>query len=183
MRANHSKAAAPQNGAAALQKSRSPERKRSDLRRTAAGYVFLSPVILGILLFTLGPILYSLVVSFTDYVFLQDATFTWNNFANYKDMFAIPTFTKSIGFTFKYAFVSVPVSMFASFFLAYALNKPSAIMFSASPVVHNINGLQNYRAVEALIAITGNYDVPGGNCLRARASAPLNEFGRELRLT
>ena len=65
----------------------------------------------------------------------------------------------------------------------YALNKPSAIMFSASPVVHNINGLQNYRAVEALIAITGNYDVPGGNCLRARASAPLNEFGRVLRLT
>ena len=125
MRANHSKAAAPDNGAAALrQRLRSPERRRADRRRTAAGYVFLSPVILGILLFTLGPILYSLVVSFTDYVFLQDATFTWNNFANYTGMFRIPTFTKSIGFTFKYAFVSVPVSMCASFFLAFALNKP-----------------------------------------------------------
>ena len=28
-------------------------------------------------------------------------------------------------------------------------------MFSASPVVHHINGMQNYRAVMCLIALTG----------------------------
>ncbi len=100
-----------------------PEKRRADLQRTITGYIFLSPVILGILIFTLGPVLYSLIVSFTDYVFLQEETFQWNNFANYINMFQISTFTKSIGFTFKYAFVSVPVSMCASFFLAYALNK------------------------------------------------------------
>ena len=30
----------------------------------------------------------------------------------------------------------------------YASNGPAGIMFSASPVVHNINGMQNYRAVD-----------------------------------
>ena len=37
----------------------------------------------------------------------------------------------------------------------YASNGPAGIMFSASPVVHNINGMQNYRAVMCLIALTG----------------------------
>lgn len=45
----------------------------------------------------------------------------------------------------------------------YAGNNPASVMFSASPIVHHINGVQNYRAVFSLIAITGNYDVEGGN--------------------
>jgi len=36
-------------------------------------------------------------------------------------------------------------------------------MPSASPVVHHTNGVQNYRAVFALVGLTGNYDVAGGN--------------------
>lgn len=45
----------------------------------------------------------------------------------------------------------------------YASSKPAAIMPSASPVVHHTNGVQNYRAVFALVGLTGNYDVLGGN--------------------
>src|SRR4030042_2685460 len=45
----------------------------------------------------------------------------------------------------------------------YASTKPAAVMPSASPVVHHTNGVQNYRAVFALIGLTGNYDIPGGN--------------------
>lgn len=60
----------------------------------------------------------------------------------------------------------------------YAQNRPSAIMFSASPIVHHINGVQNYRAVFALAAITGNYDVKGGNSPKAGVSSPANEFGK-----
>lgn len=58
----------------------------------------------------------------------------------------------------------------------FAKNKPSGIMFSASPVVHHINGVQNYRAVFSLLAITGNYDVEGGNCPKGGVSSPCNEF-------
>jgi anaerobic selenocysteine-containing dehydrogenase len=45
----------------------------------------------------------------------------------------------------------------------FAGTKPSAIMTGASPTVHHTNGLQNQRAITALIGLTGNYDVPGGN--------------------
>ena len=45
----------------------------------------------------------------------------------------------------------------------YATTKPAALMFSAAPVVHHANGVQNSRAVFALIGLTGNFDVAGGN--------------------
>lgn len=41
--------------------------------------------------------------------------------------------------------------------------KTACVQPSASPVVHHTNGVQNYRAVFMLIALTGNYDIKGGN--------------------
>ena len=61
--------------------------------------------------------------------------------------------------------------------IMYASSGPAAIMFSASPVVHHINGVQNYRAVFALCAITGNYDIEGGNRSCAGPVSPVNEYG------
>lgn len=60
----------------------------------------------------------------------------------------------------------------------YATNSPAGIMFSACTVVHHINGMQNYRAVQILAALTGNYDVKGGNRVMAGPAAPCNEFGK-----
>jgi len=45
----------------------------------------------------------------------------------------------------------------------YASVKPAAMMVSASPVVHHVNGVQNYRAAMMLVGLTGNFDVKGGN--------------------
>ncbi len=45
----------------------------------------------------------------------------------------------------------------------FAGTKPAAVMTGASPTVHHTNGLQNQRAITALIGLTGNFDVPGGN--------------------
>lgn len=42
-------------------------------------------------------------------------------------------------------------------------NLPVAIHESVSPITHHINGMQNYRAMIALSALTGCYDKPGGN--------------------
>lgn len=44
-----------------------------------------------------------------------------------------------------------------------AENAPFPIMLSASPLVHNINGVQNVRAINLLLALTGSYGVPGGS--------------------
>ncbi len=45
----------------------------------------------------------------------------------------------------------------------YAVNKPSCISQSGAPIVHHRNGYQAFRAINCLSAITGNYDVLGGN--------------------
>lgn len=41
-------------------------------------------------------------------------------------------------------------------------SRSAAILPSASPVVHHTGGVQNYRAVFLLLALTGNLDVKGG---------------------
>lgn len=43
-----------------------------------------------------------------------------------------------------------------------AAEGPTSLMMSASPVVHNINGVQNGRAIGLLMALTGNFGRPGG---------------------
>ncbi len=45
----------------------------------------------------------------------------------------------------------------------YATTKPAGLMTSASPTVHHTNGVQNHRALTALIGLAGNFDRPGGN--------------------
>ncbi len=45
----------------------------------------------------------------------------------------------------------------------FAGAKRACVQPSASPVVHHTNGVQNYRAIFMLVALTGNYDVVGGN--------------------
>jgi anaerobic selenocysteine-containing dehydrogenase len=45
----------------------------------------------------------------------------------------------------------------------YATTNPASLMVSASPTVHHTNGLQNHRALTALIGLTGNFDRTGGN--------------------
>jgi anaerobic selenocysteine-containing dehydrogenase len=45
----------------------------------------------------------------------------------------------------------------------YATTKPAAIVTSSSTTTQHTNGVQNHRAVLALIGLTGNFDRPGGN--------------------
>lgn len=44
----------------------------------------------------------------------------------------------------------------------FAKESPSAVLPSAAPVVHQTNGVQNYRAIHSLVGLMGNFDVPGG---------------------
>ena len=45
----------------------------------------------------------------------------------------------------------------------YATNGPACTNFSASALVHHINGFQTHRAILCLSALTGNFDRAGGN--------------------
>jgi len=60
----------------------------------------------------------------------------------------------------------VPAETIRSAARLFAATKPASLLPSASAVVHHTNGVQNYRAVFCLIALTGNYDVRGGNLVQ-----------------
>jgi anaerobic selenocysteine-containing dehydrogenase len=49
----------------------------------------------------------------------------------------------------------------------YATSKPAAMVTSASATVHHTNGVQNHRAITALVGLTGNFDRRGGSHLVA----------------
>jgi anaerobic selenocysteine-containing dehydrogenase len=61
----------------------------------------------------------------------------------------------------------VPAGLIQEAAVLYATTKPAAMMPSAAPVVHNTNGVQNQRAAAALVGLTGNFDLPGGNVAQA----------------
>lgn len=47
----------------------------------------------------------------------------------------------------------------------YATTKPACMLNSPNATTHHTNGLQNTRALIALVGLTGNFDVQGGNPL------------------
>lgn len=86
-------------------------------------YVFVLPMVLGVLIFSLYPILSSLFYSFTDY---NIAYPPYNpGFQNYIKAFTtdFPLVGKSIGITLLYTVISVPLTMVLSFLLALFLNR------------------------------------------------------------
>jgi multiple sugar transport system permease protein len=97
--------------------------KPAPARRGArAGYVFLVPWFAGFAFFTLGPMLYSLYLSFTNYSLL--AAPRWVGLANYKRMFTSdPRYIHSLEVTAEYVAVSVPVKLAAALGVAILLNR------------------------------------------------------------
>jgi len=92
-------------------------RLQRDERRAA--YLFVSPWIIGFLIFTAGPMVASLVLSFTDYT-LVDAPQPVGA-ANYQQLLSDPRVAKSLANTFVYALLFVPLGTVASLGLAMML--------------------------------------------------------------
>lgn len=93
-------------------------------KENLAGYLFISPFIIGFLCFTVVPIIASFGLSLTKYDILSSPKYIGLN--NYIKMFtADKTFWLSFRVTFFYALVSVPLKLFASLMVAMFLQKPS----------------------------------------------------------
>jgi multiple sugar transport system permease protein len=91
-------------------------------REALWGLAFASPWLLGLLLFTLGPILASLGLSFTEYSMLSAPRFV--GLANYAKAFTDDDLIwGSIGRTLLYAVVIVPLGQIGSLLLAILLNQ------------------------------------------------------------
>jgi multiple sugar transport system permease protein len=117
MTATLSKAAAP---ATPLPPVKAAKRRQ---RRDGAAWVFLSPWLIGAALLTLGPMVASLVLSFTDYDLFTDPEFVGT--ANYQRMFfEDERFWKSVGVTLNYVLVAVPLKLALALGIALLLNRP-----------------------------------------------------------
>lgn len=87
-----------------------------------AGYLFISPWLIGFLLLTLWPIIRSFYLSFTEYSLLEDPT--WVGFANYSDIFLNDRlFRQSLHVTFAFVLFSVPLKLLFSLLIAMLLNR------------------------------------------------------------
>lgn len=118
-----------------------PRVSRRERARNRAAYVFLLPWLVGFVVIVAGPMIASLVLSFTDYRLLDVPE--WIGFGNYVQMFtADQRFYDALGVTAVYVFVGVPLQLLVAFGLALLLDR-------------GIRGLSIYRAVFYLPSILG----------------------------
>ena len=88
-----------------------------------AFYLFASPWLIGLVLLTIGPILASAVLSFTDYPVITRPT--WVGLKNYQKMLLDDQLVwQALKVTVLYCMGSIPLGVTASFLLALLLNLP-----------------------------------------------------------
>jgi len=95
-------------------------------REALTFYLFTTPWLVGFILFTVGPIIASLGLSFTDYDIMLPPALV--GLGNYREIFADPLFYTSLYNTFYIVFLAVPLSMIAAFSLAMLLNQKVGMM-------------------------------------------------------
>lgn len=94
--------------------------KSKDWRNFGRGMAFLSPWLIGFLVFTLVPVVLSFWYSLCDYSLVQAPYFT--GLDNYQTLMADPIFWKALKNTGVYALMALPSAMLVSLGLALLLN-------------------------------------------------------------
>jgi multiple sugar transport system permease protein len=114
---------------------------RLSRRDNATAYTFLAPWFAGLILLTLGPLLASLFLSFTDFNLLSAPDFI--GLQNYATMlFNDPRFLKSLQVTFIYVGFTVPLQLAFALAVAMLLNR-------------HLRGLSWYRTLIYLPSLFG----------------------------
>jgi len=103
-----------------------PRRRRHSKlywQETIQGYLFIMPVVLGLIIFVFGPMIASVYYSLTEYSILRAPEFI--GFRNYVDMFTRANLRvlDSLWVTLKFALVSVPLILVAALAAALLLNQ------------------------------------------------------------
>jgi len=94
----------------------------SERREALAGYLFISPWIIGFLVFFLGPIVASFILSFTRWNIV--GTPEWVGLANYERIFTQdPFFRKAVTVTLTYAAIYLPLEVIFGILIAVVLNQ------------------------------------------------------------
>ena len=105
-----------------------------------AGYLFLLPWLIGLVVFTVGPMVASGYLSFTDYNLLNPPTFT--GLDNFREMAGDARLWNSFKVTLVYVFVGVPLQLGLALVVALVLDR-------------GMRGLPLYRSVFYLPSLMG----------------------------
>lgn len=107
--------------------------KKKKFLKTATPYFFILPWIIGFLVFTFGPLLLSLIMSFFDWPLTGEKVFV--GLGNYIEMFTQDDqVLKSLGISLRYAAIFVPLNLILALFLAMLITQP-------------LRGVKVYRAI------------------------------------
>jgi multiple sugar transport system permease protein len=117
------------------------QRAKEAGRDNKAGYLFLLPWLIGLVVITVGPMLASLYLSFTNYSLIQAPK--WVGFDNYLRMLEDPRLHNALKVTFIYVFVSTPLQLILALGVAMLLNE-------------GMKGLPFYRSVFYLPSMLGS---------------------------
>ena len=98
------------------------------------------PWVIGLLAFTIIPLISSLYFSFTDYGLIGKAN--WVGTENYRRMFADPRYLTSLSVTLRYVLWGVPLSLVFALLIALLLNR-------------KISGISIYRAIYYIPSLFG----------------------------
>jgi multiple sugar transport system permease protein len=110
-------------------------------RKNKWALLFLSPWFLGLMIFSLIPIILSLYFSFTNYDLLSAPR--WNGIENYSKLLTNdPRFYQALKVTCKYVLIGVPLQLMMALSLALVLNK-------------GIRGLSIFRAIYYIPSLLG----------------------------
>lgn len=112
--------------------------KTNKAREMAYGYVFILPWLIGILCFTIGPMIFSFFTSFTDYNMIKMDFVGIDNYTHM--LFKDQLFWKSFSNTLIYSLMNIPLVTIGGVIVAVILNK-------------SIFGLRTFRTIYYLPSI------------------------------
>lgn len=95
---------------------------RKERTDTTAALCFLAPNLIGFLIFTAGPVLFSLLASFTNWDLTRPGKVAFIGIENFREMFTDNEFWLYLINTF-YLMLGIPISIAGSLFVAILLNQ------------------------------------------------------------
>jgi multiple sugar transport system permease protein len=113
-------------------------------REAIQGYLYILPWFIGFLIFTAGPLLASLYLSFTKWGFVDTPTFV--GLTNYQRMLKDPIFGIALKVTFSFTAMSVPLVITVSLITALLMTR-------------KLRGIYVFRAIYYLPAVVGGVPV------------------------
>jgi ABC-type sugar transport system permease subunit len=144
--------AKPSVGAMPLRSAKPMWRISQHRQQQLWGLVFLSPWVLGFLIFTFFPMIASLYFSFTDYNLNRVNEYSFIGLRNYAQFFTDPLVSTSLQATLRFAVIALPLGLVLPVALAALLNSRWLI---GKPIMRTLFYMPYMVPVVSAVAIWG----------------------------